>query len=1020
MSNITLLLGPAGAGTTTEALALLAARRRGRAILLLPSKLHAERLDPQLVFLRRTGVHTFGRLIGLILRRSNREVPLLSRTARALLLRATVSELVARKALPQLAMVAHKPGFLADVGELLNELAEAECTPEALATANVSPYDGEYATIYTAYQARLAQLGVADEARLLTIARDLLREQPDLVPIELFVVDGFDQFTALQLSLVQTLAAQASRVLITLTGEQPPRPAHRRFQRTLEQVQRVFASHAATSAIRVQYLPRDEAGNEPPLQYIERYLFNLDVPAPIDSRGAVRTIAAADREREVRAALRYARQLLSAGSQPEQIAVLYRDGATYGPLLREVAAEYDLPLALYEGQALAEAPPVVALRNLLALPETNYSRRALVECWRDLQAWPLPDGPGDPVWAAALLDRGAAAMGVTSGLEPLRAALDAYIVADPPADLEAGEQPVLSSAEASAIRQALEKFIAWSSPPPEATCEQYGEWLRALLFPAEGRQPFAFEPMVGQVLDRTLMELAEADRLIGQPARESAAFISELEAALARVRYGAEPPQEGKIAVLPILAARGATFEHVIMLGLAEGEFPARPTQLPIYNRRDRLALVAAGVPLAPRDPADERSLFYEAVSRATTSLTLTRTRLDESGNSLAPSPYLHALLELFTPESVPSAIIQAGSSPDFDNAASEQERLIALATAGELRSLTGSALAQHIARAIVIEQGREGNGPYGPYEGIITDEKLQGGLLARLGPDHRWSVTQINDYTICPFRFAAAHVLQLSQPTEPEEGLEHIGQGRIYHAILAKAGKAWAASELPFTANNETTILAALHEATEAVLSEAPTRYGFTPGPFWAWEQNHTRRRLIQAVRRALNEGGPWERFRPVATEVGFGLSRGAAPLIIETDAGPALISGRIDRIDQDEEGRLAVIDYKSNSSPRPLDETVSGRDVQLTVYMLAIEQQVAPNQVVERATYVHLGNGKRSKALTREQREEAIGALQQRLAEALNGARDGHFPVRPSGDCPRGCAYMQICRLNLRKRGG
>jgi ATP-dependent helicase/nuclease subunit B len=987
-------------------------------MLLVPSRLHANRVRAQAMALPRTGIHTFAQLVTLLLRRAAIELPTLSAPARTMLLRTTMRRLAEAGALPNLAPVAGKAGFIADIGDLLDELAEAEATPAALAAANVGPYDAEYAAIYAAYGEALAQHNLADGPRRLALARTALRQESTVLRLELLVIDGFDQFTPTQLSLLQSLASHARQTLITLTGEPTPRPAHRRFQHTLQQVQ------AAFPGITVTYLDgraASEGQNAGTLAYVERHLFNLDPPPPIGAGGALLTIAAADREREVRAALRHARTLLLGGAAPEQIALLYRDGAAYAPLLREVATEYGLPVALYEGQPLADAPPVVALRNLLALPAANYPRRALVECWRNLAAWPTPNGPADPAWTASMLDRAARAVGVSGGIERMRAALEALVAAEPPADPDEPGGPALSPAEASEVLQALDAFVIWGSPIPRARIAQHTQWLRERLFPEHGPQPFALDPVQTTILQRTLDELASADLLLGEPERDAAAFVAELEAALARVRYGAEEPRAGAIAILPVLVARGANFEHVVLLGLAEGEWPARPTEPPIYTRRERTALIAAGIPLAPRDPADERSLFYEAASRASRSLTLTRTRLDEGGNSLPASPYQRSLLELFTTQSVPARQVRAGSSPDLAEAASEQEVLIALAQSPNLQ-LVGRfpSLVPHITRAIAIEQAREGTTAYGRYEGLIDEETVLAALAEQLGPAHRWSITQINDYTTCPFRFAAAHLLRLVPVAEPEEGLEQVGRGRLYHAILAQAGKAWASSDLDFSASNEAPLLAALDSAAATVLEEAPTRYGFTPGPLWAWEQDHTRRRLAQAIRRALHEGGERERFRPVASEVGFGLQRGVGPLRIETSAGPALIAGRIDRIDQDEHGRLALIDYKSNSSPRRLDDTVSGRDVQLTVYTLAVEQQLAPTQSVERASFLHLGNGKRSAALTTNERVAAVTALQERLATAMVGARSGQFPVRPSAECPPSCAYQHICRLNIRKRDG
>ena len=1032
MANITVMLAPAGAGKTAAALARLAELRRGRALLLLPSQLHVRRLSPQIVKLR-ASPYTFDRLASLALRRAAIDVPLITPLLRAALVRNVLHELVIAGQLPLIGGVAHKPGYVAAVGALITELCEAECAPAALAAAGIGPYDAELAAAYAAYLARLDQLGLADGPRRLALARDALRARPGLLARELLVVDGFDQFTPLQLSLLREVAAQAGQTLITLTGEQRERPAHRRFRRTLAQLS------AALSPI-IGQLDQQANWVNPALHHAERTLFELDRPTPLDAGQALIMIGAADREREVRAALRRARLLMVQGTPAEQIAILYRDGATYTPLLREVGEEYSLPLALYEGRSLAEAPPIVALLNALSLHSTGYPRRALVECWRDLAAWPTSSDTVsvptlDPAQAARLLDRTARLIGISGGAARLHSALNSPAAADPPSELDGPAIAVLTPAQASQLQVALHAFVNWLEPPSHETRARYVAWLIKRFFPPDRAWPFTIDPIIAAALRRTLHDLAQADQLLTQASVSYEHFSADLGAALVAARYGAEEPAQGAIAVLPLLAARGASFAHVIILGASEGELPARLPEPPLYSRRERAALASKGVILPIADPADEQSIFYEAVAHARESLTLTRTRLDERGNPLAASPYQLALSALFTPTSISAYEIRAGSSPSLADAASLQEQLIALIEEKYRPDVKGAVLIPvdfalsvpqgldrdllaHVERGLAVEQQREGLAPYGPFEGVIDDPALLAELAQRLGPTHRWSVTQINDYTICPFRFAAAHLLGLAALSEPEEGLEQVGRGLIAHAILANAAERWSQAGLLFNTHHESAILADLSAAASELLGAAPARYGFDPGPLWAWEQADTSRRLERAVRRALRDSPTDSTARPVAFEASFGLRRGAPPLRVDTPVGPALLAGRIDRIDEDDQQRLTLIDYKSSSAPRSLDETLNGRDVQLAVYMLAAEQQIAPGQFVEQAHFLHLGSGKPSRPLTAAGREQAVSALRERLATAIVGGQAGHFAVAPSDECPPACAYAAICRLNLRKR--
>lgn len=1045
-STITLLRAPAAAGKTEAALHSLRAPRRGQAILLLPDGLHVERIMPRI---QDAHVHVlqFHGLARMILG-GERAPQELTATMKRMLLRDILAASVEEQALPAFARIARKPGFIATLSDLLFEAQNAEVVPRDLAAAGVTPYDAELGALYARYLAELERRNLADVPRRLALARDALSaDHRRFANVALLVVDGFDQFTSLQLSLLTAASRQVGRMLITLTGEQNERPAHRRFERTYRQL--VAALNPVVEDRAVEY------AIAPPLALLERCLFVLDEPTPVDAQGALMVINAPDREREIRAVLRQARRRIRAGVAPDQIALLFRDGAGYGPLLREVAAEYAVPLTLVEGLPLLDAPPIIAIRMLLRLPLEDYPRRALVEVWRTLSDWgwehvaqpPNAAPTFDLAQAARLLDQAARAAGVATGLSRLRGCLQRLIEAEPPADYEELDLPLLKPTVAAELLARLDAFVAWLTPPPRATLAAYAGRLRERVASPDDpmqrdgdetsasllEQPQAVETAapwqeVRADWDRALDDLVNAYATLATAPITYAEFVTELTTTLSGRRYLNESPAPGKVAALSVLTARGSHWDHVCLLGLADGEFPPKPTDPPLYSRRERAELARRSVNLTPPDPADERSYFYEAVTRARRSLTLSYTRLDSSGNELPASSYLKSLLAWMQPASYPTHAIKAGSVPTADEDASPQERLMALMEASADHPSAPSAdadidgaLLAHIRRACEIERRREdARTDYGPFEGALNDNAVIAEMAHAFGPGRRWSVTQLNDYITCPFRFAATHVLKLQPRAEPEEGLVSAGRGRMYHAILAIAGRAWIAHELAPTADNADAIIAVLEAATDEVLAEAPTTFGFAPDAFWEWDQQNIRRRLQQAVRRIINTGGDWADFRPAAIEKSFGLKSGDPPLVITTPAGDVRVCGRIDRIDQrDGDKALAVLDYKSSSAPRTLNETVEARDVQLMVYVLAAEALfAAPGQSVDRAAFVHLGSGKLSKPLTGADRESADAALRARIAEIVDQTRAGDFSVRPRDDCPSGCAFQGICRLSIRKR--
>lgn len=1082
-----LLLAPAAAGKTRAAAGLLAAGP-ARALALVPNARQQRLLQTLLGDQRQARVVQFEALARLILRQAGQPAATLDGAARLRLVRRLLAELRDAGALPTYARVAAKPGFVAVAAALLDDLANAAISPVRFAAAAQTPHDAELAALYARYQQFQQQHGLADLPRRLEQARAALRSGVSLRGVGLLVADGFDQFTPLQLALLAELARQVPLTL-TLTAGPRPRAATRRFERTLAELRAQFQT-------RERWLTPAPPVRPAPLRQIEAHLFTLDdPPAPTPASRAVALVEAADREREVRAALRHLRHLLDQGVAPERIALLYRDGTPYLSLLREVAAEYGLPLDLAEGLPLAATPPVAALLALLRLPALDFPRRALLEALRNpylvdhrgtvdhegpaAVAEPTSahqDQPADAVRgdesgvlqphlpSPEQLDALARALGVAGGLERWRAALERLAQQPAPEQPAAGAPP--GGPAAQQLRAAFETLVARLTPPPHATVAVYVAWVRALVDRADpsAEQRLA-APLIGvragdglrraqdfaerdraalTRLEVVLRRMARAAALVGDAPLPAAAFLAELEEALAAARF--HPAAPGGIVALPVLLARGYTFEHVCLIGLSEGEFPRALPDPPVYDRAQRRAMRARGLPLPAPDPADEASLFYEAVTRANASLLLTRTRLDETGTPLERSPYLSALLELL--DDVALQRVAAGSVPTPAEAASPDELAIALvahaspappgqpappfveeqanpaaSAAPAAYALRNHTLAPpapiwtHIQRALAVERQRAGQAPHGPHEGRIDAPELTARVAAHFGPQHQWSASQLNDYITCPYRFAAAHVLRLRQRHDPEDELDHARRGQLYHAILARAGQGWRAAGLQLAPAQADAAHELLDTAARELLDVAPAQLGFAPSAFWAWERDEVRRRLRAALTGFLRlAGAP----RPLSVELDFGGRAPVPPLRLTTPRGPALIQGRIDRIDQRADGSLAVVDYKSGGTPHPLAEALEARDLQLALYALAAEQArpagaLAP---VTRAVYLHIGSGKASPALEGPQLQQAQDAARARVGEILDAVRQADFRVRPRDECPDYCEFVAICRRNLAKR--
>lgn len=111
------------------------------------------------------------------------------------------------------------------------------------------------------------------------------------------------------------------------------------------------------------------------------------------------------------------------------------------------------------------------------------------------------------------------------------------------------------------------------------------------------------------------------------------------------------------------------------------------------------------------------------------------------------------------------------------------------------------------------------------------------------------------------------------------------------------------------------------------------------------------------------------------------------------------AVISGRIDRVDEDERG-LTIIDYKTG---RPKNQDKADESVQLSVYALAMSKQKPVKAVV-------FQNLEDNSTVVTTRDSAALRKAEGKVVEVARNIADGKFEAKPGFHCAW-CAYRMIC---------
>jgi ATP-dependent helicase/DNAse subunit B len=599
---LTLITGPANSAKAGEVLGAYAAEARRGALLVVPTAADALLYQREVAAgsaVMGGAVLTFSGLAREIAKRVGYEGHRLSTLQRERLLRRALK----RIEFQSLAESAESAGFPAAALDLISELERSLITPQRFAqaltvwagdSAERERYAHDLAAIYRRYSDELDRAGRVDAELFTWRALDALRADPRGWGAAAVFFYGFDDLTPLEHDAIETLSRVAGAELTVSLTYEAGRAALVARAGAVEELRPL--------AERVIELPASaEYYEHAALYFLERQLFGEggEPQARIDPGDAVQLLEAGGERAEVELIAAEVLELLRGGMRADEIAVVFRGGAT--GVVERVFSEYGIPVALereipFEHTALG--------RGLLALAR------------------------------CALLDQAPASQ------------LIAYLRTP-------GVYDRADEAEATVLREG----IRTAAEARERLGLRLGEMdqfdverqaRRLLAAPRKGAAAVLtddeqLDAAALAVLTRSLTELEDVGESLN-----GAELVDLLENLVVPVA------SRGALLVAEPLEIRAQRYRAVFVGGLQEGSFPAPGSPEPFLSdeRRRELAL-ASGLRLRPREDmlARERYLFYSCVSRATERVVVSYRSSDEEGNIELASPFIDDLADLFVPE---------------------------------------------------------------------------------------------------------------------------------------------------------------------------------------------------------------------------------------------------------------------------------------------------------------------------------------------------------------------------------
>lgn len=918
----------------------------------------------------------------------------LSKVGRNLLLRLVMKR--CEKQLEVFASAVKEPQFSNTLQALLQELKSFQISSDQLRQGAQDLKEGtlqgklnELALLVDAYDDMLDS-HMCDDRDGMELLIEALPQSP-IMDNAYVVVDGFHWFTPLQYELLYALVEQAQEALFTATlptdakalaDQQIPGALFGRPYEVYENLKGHYGS-----ALRIKYFEENHRFLSKQLQDLGDGFFVIPQrKSHLGEEDRISLIEAYNREREADEVVRRILALVEdTGARYRDIMIVLRDSDSYGDSLEKTFQTYEVPYFMDRQTPMKTHPLGELLTGLFDVVRYNYNHDSLFRLLKtdlvmvdpdlDLEKtrarvdelenyclefgvhhykWDMPSWP----WCRKGRDGKPYSNSEEERFERVNESHD--LVMDwlgdwfefaAQADGHTGQdwaQELYGLLEQLKVPQTL---FLWAQEAEEKN-DQVEKSSHEQMY----RQVMNFLDELAKVGAEELLTLDEMALL--------------LEEALGDVNYSMVPPTLDHVLVTTVERGYTQEREHVFVMGLNDGVFPRKMGEEGLIKDKERLALAALDLRLAGGalvQAFNENFLFYLACSRARQSLTLSYANSTGEGEAQEASLVIKRLGDLgytqkafFVPLHVPEgdegrylwrplqalSLLSArwGNLMDGESLTSPWWALYGWA----LRDATYRPRLQEITR------GLGDSNTVKPLSVDVVDRLFLSQDSCMTG-----SVTRLEKYQECPFKFYAQYGLKLKPRKVASYGAPEIGTllhdhlRRLGEELLAE-GKQWSDLDPDQQKARCQAIAAEVMDPSllgyaDLADSDGEAQEEGRPASDKAYNKARYDRllRTLESTVARLADWSSKSDFSMTALEKSFGMGEEWDAIDVPLPKNPKdhkdrhlLLQGQIDRIDTWQDGDLTyglIMDYKTGNAGISGGQLYYGLKLQLLTYWMA-----------------------------------------------------------------------------------
>lgn len=852
--------------------------------------------------------------------------------------------------------------------------------------------------------------------------------------VDLIIINGFDEFTIPEQQIINKLAqVKNSCLFINFDYNRDNIYLFSHLDKCFDSL-----SEAGFKVITDKSEERLSQFNKT----IRHYLFNSGQKIKkMNFRDRVFVLPSFNREDEVEKISKEIKKLITKENvEPHKICVVFNLIQNYSSIVRDIFEKNGLPFNLTDRISLENSNPVTAVINFLEIAENDFYYknifRALTGGYIDI---------GDVNFSNLL--KVSAQLKIVSGKQNWISSLSESIENISFNSELDEEEKILKHTSYKNALNAINKIEALLKPfELKLTIPVFLDKLFEFIYKSNIASKLLSVPVNAEENTRGFAAFIDTinevfDLLTEEHGAEKKFhlhfFMEQLRTACSWARFNVKEKSNYGVQVTTLEEIRGLKFDYLFIGGLCDGDLPTRFTPEVFHAPSFRKKVFA--------HQTDERNLFYQSLLTWNKKLFLSYPET-ESGRETVTSTFLTDLEELFEVTEI--------SDDNYENLVTSKEELeVETGRYGiELFDILPKELIQQISitadeiqKSINIEKLREENNFLeSQFTGFLLADKknnLSENAEVKLSsyPNRQFSISQLETYARCPFKFFIERILNVETVEEPSEDIEAIEMGNLLHNILFNFYSALSKKNIKLNSSSAELIKESL-ELIYDIADKKIERTTFkSPVTFYEKEKifgiggdktESILNRFIEYESENNNES------YPSYFEVRFGSVKDESSDEILSDTEPVKIDGiklkgKIDRIDISEDSSsFSIVDYKLSGKKPAFKELKEGISLQLPVYLFAASELLkkklgkdfSPGEmIIYSLKYSSEDFGKKPVSI----RDKEIKTSEQLISYTLNHIKkyidqisQGKFGLSPHDDreqlvC-RYCSFRGVCRIS------